>query len=94
MAREHRAAGVEQLVVSGVASPDDAPPAIAGITVRSLWCDAAPGILRERLAVRGWDEEQVAEVVAAGTGESARLHPGWERLEIGGLGTAERRGHP
>ncbi|GAA1489877.1 AAA family ATPase [Brachybacterium sacelli] len=85
VAREHRAAGVEQLVVSGVASPDDAPPAIAGITVRSLWCDAAPAVLRERLAVRGWDEEQVAEVVAAGTAESARLHPDWERLGIGEL---------
>lgn len=89
VARAHRAAGIEQLVVSGVAFPDDAPPAIAGLATRSLWCDAAPDVLRERLAVRGWDQEQVAEVVAAGTAESARLHPAWERLDIGGLTIAQ-----
>lgn len=77
---EYRQAGVERLVVSGVASPDAHPPRSIGFSVRYLWLDATNDVRRSRLAPRGWNAEQVQDVVDVGGSDSARLVEGWERL--------------
>lgn len=83
LARIHRRDGTARLIVSGVASPDAPPPATAAATVTSLWLDARPERLRERLAERGWPDEQVERTVRTGSAESGRLVEGWRRLDVG-----------
>ncbi|MCT9819173.1 hypothetical protein N3K63_02605 [Microbacterium sp. W1N] len=80
VAAEFRAAGVEHLVVSGVAWPHAAPPRPEAAAVRSIWLDAAEQTRRRRLAPRRLDEAELTRVLAAGTAEAARVHTAWERL--------------
>jgi len=92
VAEEFRRAGVERLVVSGVAWPDDPPPRIAGVSVRSLWLDASEHSRRERLGARGTDGEQLSEMLSAGTAEAERVHSAWERVDTDGLSPSETVG--
>ncbi|MGF3055206.1 AAA family ATPase [Microbacterium sp. YY-01] len=80
IAHEFRRAGAHRLVVSGVAWPDDPPPSIKGVAVQSLWLDASEETRRRRLWNRGSSEEQLLRLLSAGTAESARVNPVWERL--------------
>lgn len=80
----YRDAGVERLVVSGVADADSAPPDPGGPTC-SLWLDADAAQRRFRLSARGEDEARMATTVAIGTAEAARAHPAWVRIETDGL---------
>ncbi|WAA67667.1 AAA family ATPase [Microbacterium oxydans] len=89
LAHDFRRAGVDRLVVSGVAWPDDPPPLIDGVSVRSLWLDASEATRRRRLAVRGSSEEQLAQMLSAGTAEAARVNPEWERLGTDGLSASQ-----
>lgn len=73
-------AGVQRLVVSGVADPSAAPQANGHPTV-SLWLDADEVTRRARLAPRGWAREQVDEVLTVGTRETASAHPAWTRVD-------------
>lgn len=82
--REYRRAGIERLVVSGVASPD-APPKSTTCSVRSVWLDATDDVRRLRLAPRGWNVEQMEGAVEDGRSDSARVVDGWERLATGDL---------
>lgn len=92
VAAVHRRLGTGLLVVSGVADPDAAPPSCPGAELRSLWLLASPGTLHSRLAVRGWDGEQVEETVATGSAESARRHPDWASLPLDDLDEDEALG--
>ncbi|MGI8681005.1 MAG: AAA family ATPase [Mycobacteriales bacterium] len=83
--REYRRAGIERLVVSGVASPDASPPKSTTCSVRSLWLDATEDVRRLRLAPRGWNVEQMESAVEDGASDSARVVDGWERLATGDL---------
>jgi Mrp family chromosome partitioning ATPase len=76
----YREAGVDRLIVSGVAHPDLPPMEHDGAGVRSLWLDAAAEVRRARLRPRGWESARTAEVVRIGTEEAARLESSWERL--------------
>ena len=84
VAEEFRRAGVDRLIVSGVALPDDPPPQIDGISVRSIWLDASAQTRRERLGQRKIDEDQLAQTLAAGTSEAARVESSWERIDTDG----------
>ncbi|WP_223626811.1 adenylyl-sulfate kinase [Microbacterium sp. EST19A] len=83
VAAQFAASGVERLVVSGVAEPS-APPQGNGHPTVSLWLGADEVTRRERLAPRGWAREQVDEVLAIGTRETASAHWGWTRVETDG----------
>lgn len=89
VAEEFRRAGVDRLVVSGVAWPDDPPPQIAGVSVRSLWLDASEQTRRRRLGTRGDSDEQLAQFLSAGTAEAERVNSVWERLETDDLSASE-----
>lgn len=89
LADQYRQAGVAQLIVSGVASPDLPPPAHPGVSTRSLWLDADADVRRARLRPRGWASEYADEVVRIGTEEAARLDNSWERLSTNELTVAE-----
>ena len=80
LAVRFRDAGVERLVVSGVADPSQPPPA-SGFPTSSLWLDADEETRRRRLAPRRWEREQVEAALAAGTEEASAVHPAWERLD-------------
>ncbi|MDQ0644099.1 AAA family ATPase [Microbacterium murale] len=84
VAEEFWRAGVQRLVVSGVAFPDDPPPQIDGISVRSVWLDASEQTRRERLGQRGSSEDQLQQYLAAGTAEAARVESSWERISTDG----------
>ena len=80
---EYRQAGIDVLVVSGVASPDAPPPAV-GYPVRFLWLDASGEVRRSRLQPRGWDADQVEHAVVAGGGnphDSPVDGRGWRRAD-------------
>lgn len=76
-------AGIERLVVSGVADPAEPPPGNGHPTV-SLWLRASEATRRTRLAPRGWAQEQVDDVLAIGTRETEAAHPAWSMLETDG----------
>lgn len=78
--RDH---GVQRLVVSGVACPEDSPPSTAGGPVTSVWLEAPADAIRDRLAPRGWSEEQLVDAVRIGAAESDRAHSSWNRVPIG-----------
>ena len=78
--RDH---GVLRLVVSGVACPEDPPPSTIGGPTTSLWLDAPADVIRDRLAPRGWGEEQLVDTVRIGVAESNRAHRSWKRVPIG-----------
>lgn len=78
-------AGVTRIVVSGVASPDEAPPEPIRDGTRSIWLDASAQTRWSRLASREWTEARVQEAVAVGSAESERLGQEWERLQTDGL---------
>ncbi|GAA1299721.1 hypothetical protein [Brachybacterium alimentarium] len=80
--RDH---GVLRLVVSGVACPEDPPPSTAGGPTTSLWLDAPAEVIRDRLAPRGWSEDQLVDTVQIGAAESDRAHMSWKRVPIGTL---------
>ena len=80
LAARFRDAGVERLVVSGVADPTQPPPVNGHPTV-SLWLDADEETRRKRLAPRRWERAQVDAALAAGTAEAMTTHPAWERLD-------------
>ncbi|MFB8189592.1 hypothetical protein ACFC14_09720 [Microbacterium sp. NPDC055988] len=80
LAARFRDAGVERLIVSGVADPTQPPPMNGHPTV-SLWLDADEETRRERLAPRRWERDQVDAALAAGTLEARTAHPGWERFD-------------
>lgn len=80
VAEEFRRAGVDRLVVSGVAWPDDPPPQIEGISVQSIWLDASEITRRDRLGQRGTTGGQLEQYLAAGTAEAARVESSWERI--------------
>lgn len=80
LAVRFRDAGVERLVVSGVADPTQPPPA-SGLPTSSLWLDADEETRRRRLTPRRWEREQVDAALAAGTEEASASHPAWERLD-------------
>lgn len=80
LAARFRDAGVERLIVSGVADPTQPPPMNGHPTV-SLWLDAGEETRRKRLAPRRWEREQVAAALAAGTAEATVAHPAWQRLD-------------
>ncbi|WP_309104341.1 hypothetical protein [Microbacterium sp.] len=88
VANQFQSAGVERLVVSGVADPSAAPPH-PGHPTTSLWLDAAGATRRARLASRGWPEAQVEAVLAVGDRESAGAHRSWSRLATDALTVAE-----
>ncbi|WP_447912134.1 hypothetical protein [Microbacterium phyllosphaerae] len=91
VAAQFRREGIERLVVSGVAAADAPPP--AGMTsTSSVWLDADEAARRERLEPRGWADEQVEAVVAAGTRDASAAHPDWLRLDTsdGALGETVR----
>lgn len=80
LAARFRDAGVESLVVSGVADPTQPPPVNGHPTV-SLWLDAGEETRRKRLTPRRWEREQVDAALAAGTAEAMTTHPAWARLD-------------
>ncbi|PVE97039.1 MULTISPECIES: AAA family ATPase [unclassified Microbacterium] len=88
VARSFAAAGVERLVVSGVADPAD-PPRANGHPTVSLWLDADEATRRVRLAPRGWPQKQVDDVLAVGTAEAAAAHPAWARVATDGSAVEE-----
>lgn len=89
IAEECRCAGVRRLIVSGVAWPDDPPPQIDDVSVRSIWLDASEPVRRERLEVRALNDEQLSQTLTAGTVEAQRLHPAWDRVDTDGSSEAE-----
>ena len=80
VAEEFQCAGVDRLVVSGVAWPDDPPGRIDGIAVKSIWLDASEDARRSRLGRRTIGERQLEQDLAAGTAEAARVESSWERI--------------
>lgn len=80
VAAEFRLAGVDRLVVSGVALPGDPPGRIDGISVQSIWLDASEMTRRDRLGRRGASESQLEQYLTAGTAEAALVESSWERL--------------
>ena len=80
-----RRSGVQRLVVSGVAYPDDPPPSGAS----ALWLDASAAVRHSRLGARGWDGARVREVTDIGTAESARLDAAWPKLPTDGSSVDE-----
>jgi DNA polymerase III delta prime subunit len=89
VADEFSRAGVDRLVVSGVAWPDDPPPQIAGVSVSSIWLDASELTRRNRLGARKLKTEQLARTLSVGTAEADRLHSAWERIQTDHLSAAE-----
>jgi hypothetical protein len=89
VAEEFRRAGVNRLVVSGVAWPDDPPPRIEGVPVQSLWLDASEQTRRRRLGARGTSDEQLLQYLSAGTAEAERVNSVWERLDTDDLSETE-----
>lgn len=85
IAAQFRLAGVDRLIVSGVAWPDDPPSQIQGISVHSLWLDATEQTRRARLAMRGASDQQVEQFLSAGTAEAARVNPAWARIDTDDL---------
>lgn len=79
VARRFHEAGIETLVVSGVAETA-VPPPEHGFSATSIWIDADETSRRTRLAARGWTAEQVDASAGAGTAESANAHSDWIRL--------------
>lgn len=76
-------AGIERLVVSGVADPAEPSPGNGHPTV-SLWLRASEVTRRTRLAPRRWAQEQVDDVLGIGTRETEAAHPAWSMLETDG----------
>lgn len=89
VAREFRRAGVERMVVSGVARPDRPPALVPGVEVRSLWLRATESTRRARLRGRGDSDDQVAASLTAGSLEESRIDTAWEQLATDGLSEAE-----
>lgn len=89
VARQFALAGIDRLVVSGVAWPDDPPPQIPGITVQSLWLDATEQTRRRRLTMRGDTGEQLLQFLSAGTAEAGRVNSAWGRIATDGLSEAD-----
>ncbi|WP_413354679.1 AAA family ATPase [Microbacterium sp. 1P06AB] len=87
--REFLRAGVERMVVSGVARPDRPPVLIPGVEVRSLWLRAAESTRRARLRGRGDSTDQLAASLSAGTLEESRIDTAWEQLATDELSEAE-----
>lgn len=88
IAHVHEAAGVELLVVSGVAETRTPPPA-HGHPATSIWLDADERVRRSRLAARGWPEAQVALAADAGTEEARHAHADWIRLATDDLSAVQ-----
>ena len=89
IAEEFRQVGADRLIVSGVAWPDDPPPQIGGISVQSLWLDASTETRRERLGARRIRDDQLTQILSAGTAEAGRVNPAWERIDTDDLSEAE-----
>lgn len=83
LAAQFHNAGVKRLSVSGVADPA-APPPSNGYPTVSLWLCADEKTRRQRLAPRGWAEEQVDAVLSVGTKEAMAAHRSWVRLGTDG----------
>ncbi|MFJ4224208.1 hypothetical protein [Microbacterium sp. NPDC089695] len=78
VARGFADAGMQTLVVSGVA--ETRTPPTHGRPATSIWLDAAESVRRARLAVRDWPDDQTLRALAAGTEESAHAHADWIRI--------------
>lgn len=81
LAPAYAMAGAARLIVSGVAPPGAPPPLNDTYPTHSIWLDAVERARRERLAKRGWAEEEVDIVAAQGSEHSARAHEGWRRVD-------------
>lgn len=89
IAEQFSLAGIDRMIVSEVAWPDDPPPQIRGVSVQSLWLDATEQTRRDRLALRGDRDEQVVQFLSAGTAEAARVNSVWTRIDTDELSEAD-----